>query len=506
MNKLLAAALGALLTLSCSQVGAADEPPAVAKLIEKLREPDVTARPKTAKALGTYGSAAKGAVADLGKLLRQETSNILPSQAAAEALARIGAAAVPELAAALKNPAAVVRVRAAWALGMIGPDAEEAMPALIKALGDRDKQVRQLAAYALGEMGPKAEPAVVPLVGMLRDPAARPRQQAAASLRRIGTAAVPALVEALKDKRAATREAAAHALSLLGPDAKSAMEALAEATRDKHDGTRIQAIAALGGIGPEAKKAAPALLEALRVKHVETQGRAAAALLAIGAGTDEELAATMREITRKVRWATPPVLAQFGRKPKDAVRPLILALKDDEPNQRAAAAVTLGNIGRDAKEAVPALKKALEDPDVRVRLSAAGALPLIDEKSHKEAVKAFDEILTQMENRQIALLDPIQARLAQIQAQLDQKQAQLGQRPQAVYMAAFADPMLQSYCNEVVGTFIVAMSTVPPHVCSPRLNAFQELARKRLLSLGAEAVPALVQGANIITDRRLGFI
>jgi HEAT repeat protein len=496
MNKLLAAGLGVLLTLSWPLMAAGDSPPDIARLIDKLRESEVSARSGTAKSLGTYGSLAKDAVPDLAKMLRQDKKD-LPSQSAAEALARIGSAAVPELLQSLKHPAAVVRFRAAWALGMIGSDADqEVVPPLIKALGDHDKHVRHLAAYALGEMGPRAQSAAVPLVAALRDPVAAVRKQAAASLRRIGAATVPALIEALKDKRSETREAAAHALSLLGPDAKDATPALAEATRDKHEGTRLQAIAALGGIGPEAKKAAPALLDALQIKHTETQARAAAALIAVVGASDKELAATMREITRKVRWATPPALVQFGRRPKDAVRPLTLALKDDDPNQRAAAAVALGYIGRDAREAVPALKKALEDPSTRVQLAALGAVRLIDDKSRKEAVQAFDQMLTQMENRQIALQPLIQARLA----------AMLAQQQQVALAAAFADPALQSYCDEVVGTFIIAIATRPPPPCGVRLTPFQEQMKSCLENLGPEAVPSLVKGANIVTSTGLGFI
>jgi HEAT repeat protein len=502
MKRMLAAGLGVLLTVAWYGVAAGDQPPGLAKWIEELRDPNVKARLKPAEALGTYGAAARDAIPGLMKLVRLET-NYPPSHAATQALARIGRAAVPELVGALKHPLAVVRFRAAWALGLIGPDAAQAMPALIKALGDGDRQVRQLSAYALGEMGPKAAAAVVPLVGLLRDPAAPVRKQAATSLQRIGPAAVPALAEALKAKQPATREAAAHALGLLGRDAKGAVAALAEAARDQHVGTRIQAISALGGIGPEAKKAAPALFEALKVKHVDTQAHAAAALLAIGAGTDKELAATMRQISREVRWAKPPVLAQFGRRPKDAVRPLIMSLKDEDPNQRAAAAVALGNIGRDAREAVPALKKALKDADLRVRLSAAGALPQIDDASHKAAVQAFDEAFTQLVIRHNALRPLIQARQARLRVQLAHPNQAVRQ---AALQAALADAVLQSYYNEVAGIFVIAMSTPPPSGCAACLDKFQEQARDEFVTLGPAAIPSLVQTVNLVGNRQIGFI
>ena len=65
---------------------------------------------------------------------------------AAEALGRIGPAAVPALIRALKDRHHLVRSSAAHALGGLGP---ATLPALIRALKDKDKGVRQHAAQAL---------------------------------------------------------------------------------------------------------------------------------------------------------------------------------------------------------------------------------------------------------------------------------------------------------------------------------------------------------------------
>src|SRR5262249_36573758 len=142
--------------------------------------------------------------------------------------------------------------------------------------------------------------------------------------------------------------------------------------------------------------------------------------------------------------------------------------------------------------------------------SAAGALPLIDEKSRKEADLAFDQILTQMENRRIALVGLIEQKRALFQAKFAQKQAliqakfaqnqplaraQLAREQQAALMAALADPTLQAHYSELVGSFIIAMSTLPPRNCD-KLNHFQENARENLYNLGPDGIRAMVDGVN----------
>src|SRR5262249_13220431 len=67
----------------------------------------------------------------------------------AEALRRIGSAAVPALEEAIRNKDPEVRSAAAEALGEIGPAAKDAVPALRKALEDPDRTVREHAQQAL---------------------------------------------------------------------------------------------------------------------------------------------------------------------------------------------------------------------------------------------------------------------------------------------------------------------------------------------------------------------
>lgn len=93
-------------------------------------------------------------------------------QTATDSLARIGLPALPALIAALKDPQADVRDRAAQALARMGPPAQEAVPALVAALNDTDWRVRRSAARALGQIGPGAEAAVPALIEVIRNPEA----------------------------------------------------------------------------------------------------------------------------------------------------------------------------------------------------------------------------------------------------------------------------------------------------------------------------------------------
>jgi len=70
-------------------------------------------------------------------------------QLAAATLVKIGTDAVPPLVEALKSKDREKRANAAYVLGQLGEQAQEALPALARTLKDEDKEVRRRAAYAL---------------------------------------------------------------------------------------------------------------------------------------------------------------------------------------------------------------------------------------------------------------------------------------------------------------------------------------------------------------------
>jgi HEAT repeat protein len=83
---------------------------------------------------------------------------------AIDALARIGAPAVPEMINTLRHPDPRMRLRAVEVLGRIGPDASDAVSALVAVLDDEDPQVRKAAIRSLGQIGPDARAAVRPIM------------------------------------------------------------------------------------------------------------------------------------------------------------------------------------------------------------------------------------------------------------------------------------------------------------------------------------------------------
>ena len=135
---------------SSEQARVVEEEVAVVEMEQISAENDAT--PETAPALRVYTD-----------WTLQET--------ALDALGRIGAAAVPDLARALRDPDPEMRRRVAEVLGRIGPDAAVSVPHLVTLLEDSDSQVRRAAARSLGQIGPNAPSAVRALMRLLEDPA-----------------------------------------------------------------------------------------------------------------------------------------------------------------------------------------------------------------------------------------------------------------------------------------------------------------------------------------------
>ncbi len=88
-------------------------------------------------------------------------------EAAADALGRIGTAAVPQLIAALRSNDVEARLQATQVLARMGSDAKEAVPDLIRLLDDPDERIRKAATRTLGRIGPDAAEAVPALMKSL---------------------------------------------------------------------------------------------------------------------------------------------------------------------------------------------------------------------------------------------------------------------------------------------------------------------------------------------------
>jgi HEAT repeat protein len=240
---------------------------------------------------------------------------------AAEALGRFtppatAAGAVPELGRALRDGDATVRQRAAAALGNIGPEARAAAPLLREALGDPAADVRLSAAYALcgraaDERG-RAEPV---LVALYRDAhAARPLPWTA-GLVLDGPLRVALRWSVLElrggEGDALRRRAYLAGLLLTEPGGRAApllpmlIEKLEAPDRTgRADDVRSDAALFLSRLGPDAAGSGPKLVPLLR--RPQAREAACAALVSLGPeagdGTVAALRAILDEGEPEARW------------------------------------------------------------------------------------------------------------------------------------------------------------------------------------------------------------
>lgn len=140
----------------------------------------------------------------------------------------LGAASVPALARALRDPDPEMRRDVAVALDVVGggwwhfPDGDSkldlrpALPALLTALGDSDPGVRAWASQDISDIGEDAATAVPRLRAMLRSSDPESRGSACGALGGIGfaaRAALPDLRQALNDSSPEVRQAARDAIT-----------------------------------------------------------------------------------------------------------------------------------------------------------------------------------------------------------------------------------------------------------------------------------------------------
>jgi HEAT repeat protein len=132
------------------RVGPAAEP-AVPEMVAYLRaETDPGRRANLMLTIGAVGDGAGEAVPALVAYLGGTGADDVSGRYAAQALAQIGAKAVPALITALRHPDALVRQRAASALGSMAPNiANTAREALRAATRDADPAVAAAAGEAL---------------------------------------------------------------------------------------------------------------------------------------------------------------------------------------------------------------------------------------------------------------------------------------------------------------------------------------------------------------------
>ena len=323
-------------------LGKLRDPRAVGPLIAALADKDSEVVERAAWALGVLNDrrAVEPLIAVLGNVGRP-----VPAPPAGQGAASF---LLP-----FSRPRAVDRMRAAWALGVLG-DPRAAKP-LLAALDCGDSDVRESAALALADI--RDADITKPLVELLTGINSDQRSVAAIALGRIGDPqVVPALVAVLVGEGEVVDREAAEALGRIG-DRRAVEPLIAALGRDWFsDEAVVKALARIGdgrAVGP--------LLAAFAAEN----GRRSEIAEALGVlGTPHAVGPLMRALQEdkedEVRCAAAAALGEIGD-PR-AVPALITALEDEDSGVRRTAAWTLGLMGR--AEAAPAIRRQLEDYEV----------------------------------------------------------------------------------------------------------------------------------------------
>jgi HEAT repeat protein len=364
--------------------------PVLTALLPALGDTELRIRQLAIQTLGKAGPDDKALVYPLLMEALKDKDQVIRSASLA-ALEKIGppeVTKVPDLAAALGNPQAEVRVYAAQALYQLGVEAKGAVPALAEALRDSDRGVVQLAAAALGKIGPEAKPAVPGLIQVAQHTDEGLRRPAVIALAKIGRArgSLRAVIAALDDREAEVRESALSALQQFWRVDKEDIPDLETALKSKRPEVRTFAVTTLGDLGPDA---VPALIEALDDTEPEVRKLAVVALDKIGAkDAVPRLAALLdKDNDQDSRHA---IVLALGRRGPDAAAavPALGRVLERDHILRGEAAMALGAVGPAAKPAVPLLITGLADQEV----GDAAALALA--RIGKPAVPALAAALT----------------------------------------------------------------------------------------------------------------
>jgi HEAT repeat protein len=258
---------------------------ATVALANMLKNSDARVRRAAAQALGALRPAPEIAQPIMEEAFKNVEPQVLTG--AMDALAGLGAPALPRLITALKNEK--IRPRVVYILGQMGPTAAPAVDAIVGLLDDPNPQTQEEALIALAKIGPAAKAAVPALDKALSEREGAACYGVAYALGRIGpdaAAAAPALLKTLASKDASVALISAWALVQIHPAAKDhaakivpiAIEGLASSAVEE----RLVAIETLADLGSLAKSAAPALEKAQQDEDKTVRQAAAAALKAIG--------------------------------------------------------------------------------------------------------------------------------------------------------------------------------------------------------------------------------
>jgi len=384
--------------------------PASPALVEALKDSDSKVRYRSVMALGQLWSSIHpgpemiAGVSALADLLNDDYEDTRVR--AAYTLAMLGPnakAAIPALTEAANKQAGNYRVREAIrsAVKSIGRATVADIPALVIELRDNNVQVRQRAAQRLESLGTDSKPAVASLLGALKDQNVRVRFLSVMALDNlidtqvdVGTFITP-FIDLLKDPDKGIRRQATHGLGKMGPRARAAVPALTSALSDNDDYVRRTAVYALRSIGWDSEITTTTLIKLLKDPETDVRHAAAKVLSQVEVGSSVAVPMLIEDLRKNssVRESAVWTLRSYGARAKDAVPTLAEMLSSDLPAPyRAAIAHIIGKVGPGAKQVVPFLVKSLNDRDASVRVAVAVALLQVEPQKESKIQPALLKI------------------------------------------------------------------------------------------------------------------
>ncbi len=316
----------------------------------------------------------KELAAALASLLEDADEQV--RQHALNALLKIpqeAAAAIPLLVSWLQGDDTKERFAAAEALAKIGP---AALPALRDAAGSQNADVRRAAVYGIGEMKPVPQSEVPLLLALAADKVPGVQGFALASLGRARDArpeVVGFLIEALDDP--VIRYGAAEALGELGPGASAALSKLTAQLSTVGPQERVSVAKSIWQIDAASPAVFPALIEVLRDTRTVCAGQELR-----NREVDGKIVVAWGPLTEPVSCCAANVLREMGPAAAPAVQALIEVAKCENRDAALSAVGALHAIGPAAGAAVPALNELTRSEDFYLARAAREAVLAIEGK------------------------------------------------------------------------------------------------------------------------------
>lgn len=306
---------------------------------------------------------------------------------------------VDELIKQLKDDDAIVRLKAAKALGKLGKNSKDVIPALTALLKDKDADVRAVAKNALDALkggGEAGNGKVDEILKDLKSKNAATRLKAVTRLGELGAEGKPAaqaLVEFMMESWPRNREKCFEVLEQIDPESQKLILAfLSEMEAEK----KLEAVEGMENLAEEGKACLPLLLKFFYLdrtgkltRDFSFAQRIIPAMVKINAEDKTVVAAVLSAVSVQGRLPDSPLrqkaiesVKDLKADPKLVVKALASALND--PMCRVQAVEAMGLMGKEGKEALPVLNKLKFDTNKEVQAAAAAAIDLIKEAQDKE--------------------------------------------------------------------------------------------------------------------------